>query len=77
MFENFDGSGFPDGKAGDDIPVGARILAIANAYDEICTQLEKKKGKKPHKEEILAELSPHLGIELDPRLFAILQGTEI
>ncbi len=76
MFENFDGSGFPDGKAGDDIPVGARILAIANAYDEIYMQL-KDKGKEPDKDTILAQLSSHIGVELDPRLFAILQGIEL
>ena len=77
MFENFDGSGFPEGKTGDDIPIGARILAIANAYDEIYTQLKGKNKKEPSKDAILAELSPHIGIELDPRLFAILQGVEI
>jgi HD-GYP domain-containing protein (c-di-GMP phosphodiesterase class II) len=31
--ENFDGSGYPSGLAGTDIPVTARILAVADAYD--------------------------------------------
>ncbi len=31
--ENFDGSGYPDGLAGTDIPMTARILAVADAYD--------------------------------------------
>lgn len=35
--ERFDGFGFPDRKAGADIPVGARILAVADAYDELQT----------------------------------------
>lgn len=35
--ERFDGLGFPDRKAGIDIPIGARILAIADAYDELQT----------------------------------------
>jgi len=60
MFENFDGSGFPEGKTGDDIPIGARILAIANAYDEIYTQLKGKNKKEPSKDAILAELSSYL-----------------
>jgi response regulator RpfG family c-di-GMP phosphodiesterase len=35
--ERFDGFGFPDRKAGADIPIGARILTIADAYDELQT----------------------------------------
>jgi response regulator RpfG family c-di-GMP phosphodiesterase len=35
--ERFDGLGFPDRKAGADIPIGARILAVADAYDELQT----------------------------------------
>jgi len=33
--EHFDGKGFPDGRAGADIPLGARILAIVDAYDDL------------------------------------------
>ena len=35
--ERYDGSGFPRGLAGDEIPMGARILAVADAYDELVT----------------------------------------
>lgn len=35
--ERFDGMGYPDGLAGQDIPLGARILAVANDYDELQT----------------------------------------
>ena len=31
--ERFDGTGYPDGKAGDEIPLGARIIAVCDAYD--------------------------------------------
>ena len=31
--ERFDGTGYPDGKAGNDIPLGARIVAVCDAYD--------------------------------------------
>ena len=31
--ERFDGTGYPDGLAGDDIPLGARIIAVCDAYD--------------------------------------------
>jgi putative nucleotidyltransferase with HDIG domain len=33
--ENWDGSGYPDGRSCDDIPVGARVLAIADCYDAL------------------------------------------
>jgi putative two-component system response regulator len=33
--ENFDGSGFPDGFSGEDIPLESRIIAVSNAFDEI------------------------------------------
>src|SRR5581483_11641414 len=35
--ENYDGSGYPDAISGTAIPIGARIIAIANAYDEATT----------------------------------------
>jgi putative two-component system response regulator len=35
--EHLDGSGYPDGLRGDEIPLEARIVAIANRFDEICT----------------------------------------
>ncbi len=33
--ERFDGAGFPDGLAGADVPLGARILAVASSYDDL------------------------------------------
>ena len=35
MYERFDGKGFPLGLAGKDIPLGARILAVADAYADL------------------------------------------
>jgi diguanylate cyclase (GGDEF)-like protein/putative nucleotidyltransferase with HDIG domain len=35
--ECFDGTGYPDGLAGEDIPLAARIFHVANAYDSMCT----------------------------------------
>jgi len=36
--ENFDGSGYPDGKAGRNIPLGARIIAVANFFDAVISE---------------------------------------
>jgi len=36
--ERFDGSGYPDGLSGEDIPVGARILMVADVFDALTTE---------------------------------------
>ncbi len=36
--EHFDGTGYPDGLAGEQIPIGARILAVADAFDTMTSQ---------------------------------------
>jgi diguanylate cyclase (GGDEF)-like protein/putative nucleotidyltransferase with HDIG domain len=43
--EFFDGSGYPDALAGEDIPMGARIIAVADAYDTITSDRTYKKGR--------------------------------
>lgn len=37
--ENFDGTGYPRGLKGDDIPFGARVVAIANSLDSMTSDL--------------------------------------
>jgi diguanylate cyclase (GGDEF)-like protein/putative nucleotidyltransferase with HDIG domain len=44
--EYFDGSGYPDALGGDKIPLGARIIAIADAYDTITSDRTYKKARK-------------------------------
>lgn len=63
--ENYDGSGFPDRLAGNDIPLGARILAIADAVDR---QFSKAQGDNGI-EMTTKEISRHLGTRFDPALF--------
>ena len=61
--ENFDGSGGPDALKGKAIPVGARILAVADAYDALATQ------KPPLDEATIAEqLRLMAGTRLDPEI---------
>lgn len=64
--EMFDGSGYPDGLAGQDIPLGARIVAIADAYDTITSDRSYNKARPP--EEALAELTRCGGAQFDPEL---------
>jgi diguanylate cyclase (GGDEF)-like protein/putative nucleotidyltransferase with HDIG domain len=42
--EKWDGSGYPDGLAGRDIPLGARILAIADVYDALTSRRSYREG---------------------------------
>jgi HD-GYP domain-containing protein (c-di-GMP phosphodiesterase class II) len=45
--ENFDGTGYPDGLKGDEIPLMARIVAVADAYDAMSSDRPYRKGMDP------------------------------
>lgn len=64
--EFFDGSGYPDGLAGNQIPLGARIVAIADAYDTITSERTYKKARTP--EEAFRELDRCGNAQFDPDL---------
>ncbi|HSZ20332.1 MAG TPA: diguanylate cyclase, partial [Candidatus Acidoferrum sp.] len=64
--EFFDGSGYPEGLAGSQIPVGARIIAIADAYDTITSERTYKKARAP--EEAFQELDRCGRAQFDPEL---------
>lgn len=62
--ERFDGSGYPHGLAGDQIPLGARILAVADAYHAM-TSFRPYRSAKSHGESIV-ELRLGSGTQFDP-----------
>jgi putative nucleotidyltransferase with HDIG domain len=64
--ENFDGSGFPDHIKGNDIPYGARIIAVADFIDQ---NLEKYMSDVAL-DLTLRDLSEQLGRRFDPRLYS-------
>ena len=45
--EKWDGSGYPEGRAGDAIPVSARLMAVADVYDALISRRVYKEGM-PH-----------------------------
>lgn len=61
--ERYDGKGYPDGLSGESIPLGARILAIAEGFIE-----EKHKHKKFSSEEFLEDFLADFGQKYDPGL---------
>jgi diguanylate cyclase (GGDEF)-like protein len=64
--EWFDGRGYPHGLAGDEIPIGSRIVAIADAYEAMIS-VRPYKGAMSH-EEALTELRQGRGTQFDPDL---------
>jgi response regulator RpfG family c-di-GMP phosphodiesterase len=62
--ERFDGKGFPDGLAGFDIPIGARILALAGDYDSLQIGAFAQRCLRP--EEATAMILQNRGTRYDP-----------
>ncbi len=62
--ERWDGKGYPDGLKGDGIPLGARILAVADAFDAITEDRVYRPGKCD--DAALNELVKCAGIQFDP-----------
>ena len=62
--ENYDGSGYPDGLKGNEIPLGARIIRVADALDALTT-------KRPYNKALpfkgaLEKCQASKGVEFDP-----------
>src|SRR5436309_4655043 len=64
--ENYDGTGYPDGLIGDGIPIGARIIMIADTIDAMTTDRPYRKALGLQR--ALEELAKHSGRQFDPRL---------
>ena len=64
--ERFDGSGYPDGLRGEEIPFLARILALADAFSAISLNRPYRRGLP--REQAYAELQRVAGSQLDPGL---------
>jgi diguanylate cyclase (GGDEF)-like protein len=64
--ERWDGAGYPDGLAGEEIPLGARIVFACDTYDAMTTDRPYRAGLPA--EEARAELRRVAGSQLDPRV---------
>jgi putative nucleotidyltransferase with HDIG domain len=64
--ENFDGTGYPDGIAGEEIPIGARIILVADTTDAMTTDRPYRKAL-PY-ERVVEELEMYSNTQFDPRV---------
>lgn len=70
--ERVDGAGYPDGLAGDDIPIGARIVAVADSFDKLACDGPPRTANSQRN--VLDALSQRAGTELDAEVVAAFAG---
>jgi diguanylate cyclase (GGDEF)-like protein len=70
--ERFDGTGYPDGLARDEIPLGARCLLVADAFDAMTSHRVYRKALPM--ERVVDELRRHSGTQFDPEIVKVFLG---
>lgn len=73
--EWWNGSGYPGGVEALDIPLGARILTVADAYEAMTSSRPYRKTPLTH-EQAAAELEKFSGIQFDPEIVPVLLGLD-
>jgi HD-GYP domain-containing protein (c-di-GMP phosphodiesterase class II) len=68
--EDYDGTGYPDGLAGDDIPIEARICSTCDAYSAMTTDRSYRAAMST--DQAIAELRRCAGTQFDPAVVAVL-----
>ncbi len=69
--EFYDGNGYPYGKKGEEIPIGSRIIAVADAFDSMITSKIYRKQITPM--EALNEIKKHSGSQFDPIIIEVFE----
>lgn len=64
--ERFDGHGYPAGLKAEDIPLGSRIIAVADSYDAMTADRPYRKAMTPDK--AIEEIKKHSGKQFDPKV---------
>ena len=64
--ERYDGKGYPEGKAGEDIPLIARMICVADSYDAMNSNRVYR--NKLSKEDIINEIEKNKGTQFDPKI---------
>ncbi|MBT3261841.1 HD domain-containing protein [bacterium] len=74
--ENYNGFGYPDGIEGPEIPLGARIIHVLEAYDSMIVSRKSRKSVLK-KEEAIKELKDYAGRMYDPEVVDNLEKVEL
>jgi putative nucleotidyltransferase with HDIG domain len=73
--ENYDGNGYPDRLSGRQIPLAARILAVADTYDAIISDRPYRQAMSP--DTARTEISKRKGTQFDPEIVEAFLRTEL
>jgi len=71
--ERWDGTGYPQGLKGEEIPLGARIIGLADAYDAMSVERPYRRSLKPR--ELVEEIKKSAGSRFDPTLVEVFAKT--
>jgi HD-GYP domain-containing protein (c-di-GMP phosphodiesterase class II) len=69
--ERFDGGGYPAGLSGEDIPLAARVVAVADAFDVMCR--DRPYGYGVAHEAALQEIERNAAAQFDPDVVEVLR----
>jgi HD-GYP domain-containing protein (c-di-GMP phosphodiesterase class II) len=69
--ENFDGSGYPEGLKGEEIPLGSRIIIVADAYEAMTS--DRIYRKSIGHDRAMEQLTKYKGIQFDPKVVRALE----
>jgi response regulator RpfG family c-di-GMP phosphodiesterase len=68
--ERYDGTGYPHGLAGENIPIEGRLLSVVDTYDAIVSDRPYRQGAPPEK--AIEELKNFRGVQFDPEIVDVL-----
>ncbi len=70
--ERWDGSGYPDGLAGEEIPLGARVIYVCDAFDAMIS--DRPHAQARSLDDAMNELHGGAGEQFDPRVVAVFES---